>query len=98
MLTSMSTVKSILRKYGLIKRIVARKPFLNEQHVRSRLGSGKAYSKVEPSFWKEVIFSDECRLELFRRRMEYVKRLNGTRFLDKYTIKSMKFGGASLMV
>jgi len=47
--TTMSTVKSILRKYGLLGRIAARKPFLNERNVRSRLNSCKAYSKVDPS-------------------------------------------------
>ena len=46
--TSMSTVKSILRKYGLLGRIATRKPFLNERHVRSRLNWCKAYSKVDP--------------------------------------------------
>ena len=56
--TLLSTVKNILRKYGLLGRISARKPFLNERHVRSHLGWCKAYSKVEPSFWKDVIFSD----------------------------------------
>jgi len=30
--------------------------------------------------------------------MEYVKRPKGTRFHDKYTTKSMKFGGGSVMV
>jgi len=96
--TSLSSVKNILRKYGLLRWIAARKPFLNERHVRSRLGWCKAYSKVEPSFWKYVIFSDEYRLELFGRKMEYVRGPKGTRFLDKYTSKSMKFGGASHMV
>ena len=63
--TSMSTVKSILRKYGLLGRIAAKKPFLNERHVCSRLSWCKAYSKVDPSLWNDVIFSDKCRLELF---------------------------------
>jgi len=95
----MLTVKRILRKYGLLGRIAARKPFLDERHVRSRLNWCKAYSKVDPSLWNAVIFSDECRLELLGRiRMEYVRRPNGNRFHDKYTTKSMKFGCGSVIV
>ena len=67
--TSMSIVKSILRKYGLLERTAARKPFLNERHVRSGLNWCKAYSKVDSSLW-----NDKSRLELFGRRRKYVKR------------------------
>ena len=94
----MSTFRSILRKYGLLGRIEVRKPFLNERHARSRLNWCEAYSKIDSSLWNDVIFSDECRLELFGRRMEYVRRPRGTRFHDKYTTKSVKFGSGSVMV
>ena len=97
-LTSISTVKNILRKYGLLGRIAARKLFLNERHVRSCLDWCEAYSKVDPSLWNDVIFSDKCWLKLFRRRWAYVRRPKGTRFHDKYTTKSMKFGEGSVMV
>ena len=96
--TSMSTVKSILKKYGLLGRIVTRKPFLNEQHVHSRLNWCKTYSKVDLSLWNDVIFSEECRLELLKRKREYVRRPKEIRFHDKYITKSIKFGGDSVMV
>ena len=67
--TSKSAIKSILRKYGLLGRIAASKQFLNERHIRSRLNWCKAYSKVDPSLWNDVIFSAECRLK----RRAYVK-------------------------
>ena len=35
--SSVNTMKRILRKYGLIGRMAARKPLLNERHVSSRL-------------------------------------------------------------
>ena len=79
--TSMSTIKSILRKYGLLGRIADRKPFLNELHVRSRLNWYKVYSKIDHS-----LFSDKCRLELIGRRREYFRRPKGTKFHDKIPI------------
>jgi len=79
--TSISTVKSIVRKYRLLGRIAARKSFLNERYVHSRLNWCKAYSKANPSLWNDVIFSDECQLKLFGIRREYVRRPKGTRFM-----------------
>jgi len=96
--TSVSIVKSILRKYELLGRIAAKKPFLNKQYIRSRLNWCKAYSNVDPSLWNDVMFIDECRLELFGRRMEYVRRPKETRFHEKYTTKSMKFGGGGVLL
>jgi len=75
--TSVSTVKRILRKYGLIGWIAAKKHLLNERHVSSRLKWCKAYSMLDPCFWNDVISSDECRIELFSRRREYVGRQQG---------------------
>lgn len=96
--SSVSTVKRILRKYGLFGRIAAKKPLLNERHIKNRLKWCREYGKLLPSFWNEVIFTDECRLELFSRRREYVRRPQGSRYSPKYTTKTVKFGGKSLMV
>ena len=54
--------------------------------------------KPFPSLWNDVIVSDECWLTVFGRRKEYVRRPKGTIFHDKYTTKTMKFGGGSMMV
>ena len=96
--TSINTLKRILRKYGLYGRIATRKPLLNERHVCNRINWRKSYAKVRTSFWNDVTFSDESRLELFSRKREYVRRPKGLRFEDRYTTKTVKFGGQSLMV
>ena len=50
-------------------------------------------------FWNDVIFGDENRLKLLsRRRREYVRRPQGSRCNPKYTTKTVKFGGKSIMV
>jgi len=84
---SVSTVKRIPRKYGLIGRIAAKKSLLNERHVSSCLKWCKAYTMLDPCFWNDVIFPDKCRIEPFSRRIEYVRRLQGFRYTPKYTTK-----------
>ena len=96
--TSVTTVKRILRKYNLFGRIAAKKPLLSKRNINNRYQWCKIYSKLQPEFWKDVIFSDESRLEIYSRRREYVRRPQGTRYEDKYTMKTVKLGGKSLMV
>ena len=91
-------MKRILRKYNLFGRIAAKNPLLNERHVRTRLQWCTSYAKVDPSFLENVIFSDQSRLELFSRKREYVHRSPGVSHEAKYTTKTVKYGGHSLMV
>jgi len=95
---SLSTVKRILRKYGLFGRFAAKKPYLNERHIKNRLKWCRDYSKLLPSFWNKVIFSDESRIKLFSRRRQYVRRPQGSKYSPKYITKTVKFGGNSIMV
>ena len=44
-----------------------------------------------------TFINDECRLELFERKREFVRGQKGTRFHEKYTTKSMKFVGGSVI-
>ena len=86
---SISTVKGILRKYGLFGRVSAKKPRLNMSQIKKRLSWCKDYSKVDSAFWTNVIFSS---------RRNYVRRPKNTRFLSKYVTSTTKFGGKSIMV
>lgn len=95
---SVSTVKRILRKYGLFGRICARKPRLNMNHVKKRKIWCKLYSKVGQHFWNNVVFTDECKIEMHPRQREYVRRPVNSRYNDKYITKTVKFGGKSIMV
>jgi len=95
---SISTVKRILRRYGLLGRIAAKKPFLTKKHVMRRHKWCLDYYKLDVSFWDDVIFTDECRLELHPRRRQYVRRPANTKYLERYTAKTVKHGGKSLMV
>ena len=95
---SIDTCKRILRKYGLHGRVAARKPYLNKIQIRKRLRWSKSYSSWNEEQWRNVIFSDESKVELFNRTRKYVRRMNGNRFRSGYTLNTSKFGGKSLMV
>jgi len=95
---SISIVKRVLRKYNLFGCIAAKKLLLSVRNVRNRFHWWICYAKVDPIFRNDVIFSDESRLELFSRRREYVRRPQGSRFNPKYTTKTVKFRGKSIMV
>jgi transposase len=95
---SLTTVKRILRKYGLFGRVSAKKPLLLKRHKDKRLMWCKRYLRWSSQDWQKVIFSDECRVELISRRRQYVRRPKGTRFNERYTLKTTRFGGKSLML
>ena len=95
---SINTVKRILHKYGLYGRIGAKKPFLSTKNKRSRVLWCRAYQRFNLTNWKQVIYSDECRFEIFGKAKYNVRRPKNTRYINRYTQKTMKYGGISLMV
>ena len=96
-LISVNTVKRILRKYQMFGRIAANKPLLNQRNIHKRFQWCKFYTKLDRSFLKDVIFSEESRLEIYSRRREYVCRPQGARYEHKYKTKTVKFEGKTLM-
>jgi len=92
------TVKRILRKYVLLGRIAARKLILPKVHILRRKKWCLVYKGLEQSFWDNVIYSDECRLEMHPRRREYVRRPTNTRYHERFTSKTVKHGGKSWCV
>ena len=95
---SVSTVKRILCKYGLFGRQACRKPVLNNNQIKRRLEWCKAYSKLDDKFWDSVIYTDECRIEMYSNKKQIVRRPVNSRYLTKYTTKTWKHGYKSLMI
>ena len=84
---SIWTVRRILRRFGLHGRVAAQTPLLNLVQIRKQLSWCKSYLKIDGNLWANVIFSDESRIELYFRRMQYVRRLVGQRFHNIYIMK-----------
>ena len=93
----LSTIRNILRKYGLYGRVAAKKPKLNMMQIRKRVQWWKSYLKAPLDLWKNIIFS-ECKIELHQNRREYVRRPINSRYQSKYTTKTVKFSSKSIMV
>ena len=94
---SISTVKRILSKYGLHGHVAAKKPFLNKAQIKKRFNWAASYGNWTQNQWNKVIFSDETKIELFQKRRKYIRRLDKTRFHINHLIKTVKFGGKSLL-
>ena len=68
---SIWTVRRILRRSGLHRRVASQKPLLNIVQIRKRLSWCKSYLKMDGNLWANVIFSDEARIEFYSRRRQY---------------------------
>ena len=90
-IVSNSTIKAILRKYGLYGRIAAKKPLLTKKHKKQR----KAFYQMRKNWnsidWQKYIFTDEVKLTAGMRPRQYVRRPVGSRYKEQYCTKSVKY-------
>ena len=89
-------VRHILCKSGLFSFKAAKKPKLSKSNIKKRLEFCKSYIKWTINDWRNVIYSDECRIHRFSLSGKLVRRPLGTRFKKRYTIKTVKYGGFSI--
>jgi transposase len=95
---SLSTVKRILRKYKLFGRVAAQKPLLTKRHINARFLWCKTYQHWCMADWRKVIFSDECRIELFPSTRRMVRRPVKARYRKEFTSNTKHCGGSGLML
>jgi len=95
---SACTVGRALRSCGLFSRRAVNKPLLTKCNVMKRKRWCKDYSSFSPIQWNQVIFSDECRLEMIPSRRRLVRRRRGTRLQNNLVCHTMKYGGYAIMI
>lgn len=94
-----STIKRYLYKYGLHGRVIRRKPLLRPHHKNQRLNFANEHIDKPDAFWKQVLWTDEVKIELFgRNEQRYVWRRKGTEFNEKNLCPTVKHGGGSIML
>ena len=94
-----STIQRTLHKEMLYGRVMHKKPFLRTRHKQSRLRYAKAHLDKPASFWNEVLWTDETKVELFgHNKGRYAWRKKNTAFQDKHLLPTVKFGGGSIML
>ncbi|CAK9803685.1 Transposable element Tc1 transposase [Anthophora quadrimaculata] len=97
---SVETIRRTLRKEGYNGRIARKKPYISEANRKKRLEFAKAFVNYDESFWENVIFSDETKINLFGRdgRKQIVWRKVNTEYDKKNTCPTIKHGGGSVML
>ncbi|GFU11573.1 transposable element Tc1 transposase [Trichonephila clavipes] len=98
---SAETVRRVLRKAGYNGRVARKKkkPLIGKRNRVKRLKFAKEHILKPQQFWNEVIFSDECKFNIFGsdgRLM--VWRKPNTSHHPKHTTPTVKHGGGSVMI
>ena len=93
-----STIRRALDKEGFNGRVARRKPLLSQKHHKMRLQFATTNLNQSATFWKNVLWTDETKIELFGRTSQrYVWRRKNEAFADKIIIPTVKHGGGSIM-
>jgi transposase len=97
---SETTVRRVLRRQGLVARVMRKKPFLTKRHKALRLAWAREHRHWTAADWHQVIFSDESKLVLVNSAgRSWCWRGPGSNPYDERVVRpTKKFGGGSLMV
>lgn len=96
---SSQTIRNILHKAQLRGRIPRKKPFISEVNRQKRLQFAKDYVDKPVEFWKNVIFSDESKFNIFGSDgRKYVWRKRNSALLTKNLRATVKHGGGHVML
>lgn len=93
------TIRLRLEQEGLKNKFAVRRPHISKRNKIKRLEFAKKYVNEPISFWKNVLWSDESKFEIFgtkQRQRVWVKP--GEELLEKNVQKTVKHGGGSIMV
>ena len=96
---SIYTVKQVLYRHNLKGRSARKKPLFQNRHKQARLRFATAHGDKDHTFWRNVLWSDETKIELFGHNDQcYVWKKKGEAFKPKNTIQTVKHGGGSVML
>jgi transposase len=92
------TVRLRLQKVGLSARIALKKPLLTYAHRLRRKAFALAHRDWTVEQWKQVLWSDESKYQLFPTGRVIVRRRTHEKWHPQCIIPTVKFGGGSIMV
>lgn len=96
---STKTIRRRLNENRLIGCIAQHKPLVSNKNIKARLNFAKQYKNKSISFWKNVFWSDESKFNQFGSDgKKNVWRPSKQEFNPRYTLKTIKHGGGSIMV
>ena len=90
---SVSSVKRILNRNGLHGRVRRKKPLLRRKHRQKRYNFALRYRKWKLDQWKQVIWSDESKFNVFGSDgRQYCWRRPGDQLRDHHIQPTVKHG------
>lgn len=96
---SISTIQRTLREEKLFGRIARKKPHVSKVNLRKRLHFAKMHIQKNDLWWRNVLWSDESKFNRFNSDGKvYVRRPPNQEYNPKYTLKTVKHGGGSVIV
>ena len=96
---SKRTLQRKLLACGIQSRYAVRKPFVSKVNAMKRVMWCRGRRGWSLKDWKRVIWSDECKIELWQgSRDRRIRRTSSERFNQDCIAPTMKHGGGSLMV
>lgn len=93
------TIRRVLRNNGLNGRIARKKPFVSTKNKKIRLQFAHSYAGKDFSFWKNVLFTDESKYNIFGSdgRVNVWRKPNQE--MDPKNLRpTVKHGGGHVMV
>lgn len=96
---SPETVRRVLRRHNFHGRVARTKPYVNKRNRQRRVSFAREYLIKEVDFWKDVIFCDESKFNLFGSDgKKMVWRKPNEEMLNRNILPTVKHGGGSVMV
>lgn len=96
---SAETIRRVLRKANYHGRVARKKPFISKVNRDKRIAFATKHISEPADFWKNVIFSDESKFNIFGSDGQcYVWRKPNSELLPQNTIPTVKHGGGSVLV
>lgn len=97
---SAETVRRHLVNHNLYARSPRKVPLLKKKHEQARIEFAQEHKSWPASKWRNILWSDESKIELFGSSgsRKYVRRPPNMEYNPRFTTKTVKHGGAKVMV
>lgn len=94
------TIRRRLLEANLKARSPRKVPLLSKRHLKNRLKFANDHLTWPKTKWRNILWTDESKMVLFgsKGRRQYVRRPPNTANKPQYTVKTVKHGGAKIMV
>jgi transposase len=92
---SRNTVRTVLKKRGIERRVKARKPEISDENRKKRLLFAEEHLNKTPSEWSNFVFSDESKVVV--PRTKHVLRRKGDRLCLKNIIPTKQYEEAAMV-